>query len=255
MFGFIIPTHITSPQILKHVRENIDSIKLLYPSQKIVMINDHSPLKNWENIFNDILIVNAPENLRGSGEMLPYWYFYNNKLFDYAIILNDGCRANKVLSKVEYNLKFLWFFNYQFGWNSSPCPPRSEEKHIKTHEDEILHVIGGISDKYISDIIRREYFQKHKWVCCYASMSIISHEYLCQLQQALKFVDLIHLIKTRRDRMCLETLIGVYHSCMGNTDWGAINGFMGHCVQDIGDPDGIAQIIHGEYFTKTSWGR
>lgn len=279
-FGFILPTHIKFASVLSHVVDNLVSILTLYPNQRVIIINDCSPLKDWQaRLFagiqskgqstDRITVLHVPEELRAKGEINPYYYFYHNKFFDYAVILNDGCTALTPLPTVDYDLKYMWFFHYHPGWNTSPCPPREGHPELKTHEDEILFILNQIRDVDLRERLIAFYHQKHKWVCCYASIAVISHDYLTRMQEETNFIELYDYIHNRRDRMALESLIGMYdHFVSGKTpDFRdlAIQHFMGSQVMDNegatkpqpGDthPRGWYQKVHGPYFTKTSWGR
>jgi hypothetical protein len=276
-FGFIIPTHIKFASVLSHVVNNIVSILRLYPEQRVILINDGSTLIDWQSrLFAGInsknvetcmiSVIDVPSDSVGKGEMNPYYYFYHNKFFDYAVILNDGCTAVNKLPEVDFDFKYMWWFHYHHGWDKSPCPPREDHPEIKTHEDEIIFLLNQVKNKILGQKLIDAYHNKSKWVCCYASISVISHEYLVQLQDKAKFIELYDYIHNRRDRMALESLLGVYNYFVsGRLPNFDIQNFMGNQVRDnesaskphLEDthPRGWYQKVYGQYFTKTSWGR
>ena len=85
-FGFIVTTHITKELILSYVVVNLSSILEMYPEQRIILINDGSPLKNWEQLLFEglekkgvnylmITIINVPSDSLKKGEINPYYYY------------------------------------------------------------------------------------------------------------------------------------------------------------------------------------
>jgi hypothetical protein len=287
-FGFIITTYINSSYILQYIIDNILSIIYLYPKQKIVLINDGSTLDKWKEQLiieiqkysydiNNIIFIDVPKELQGKGEMNPYYYFYYMKFFDYAIILNDGCKAISPIKKVNYDLKFMWYFNYQHGWDKSMVEYNETRPEIKTHEDEIIFLLKKIKNKEISNQLIQTYYDKCKWLCCYASMVIISYDYLVQMQEKTQFLELYDYIENRKDRISLESLIGVYDYYVSRRELDysmlAIQNFMGDQVIHKGEDNfeqikkqlyshiiekeenKLYKIVLGEYFTKISFGR
>lgn len=278
-FGFIIPIHINYPSILTHVTNNIISILKNYPKYRIILIDDGSTLTDCiprlfsgilshGYLITDISVETVPKNYTGKGEINPFYYFYHNKYFDTAIILNDGCTSIKPIDfpVEDINLVYMWYFNYHYGWEFSQCPPR-ENPDIKTHEDVILNLLEKFQDVHTRNRLIETYRLKHTYLCCYASICMISHTYLVEIEDKTGFLELRDYIQDRIDRMALETLIGVFHSYVSGP-FGiecAVQGFMGNQVednngetkprQDDTHPRGPYQKVNGKYFTKTSWGR
>ena len=260
--GFIIPTKIDNIHVLERVKTNLSSIISLYPSNKIVLINDGSSENLDQLLLNkNITILNVPNGKQGKGEFLPYYYFYHNKFFDIAIIINDCCKALKRIDEISYDFEYIFYFNYHHGWGTSVCPDNVNRS--KTHEDEILRILYRLdTEKSRKTSIINKYHDKHTWNCCYASMSIISHEMIKELCEKYDFDKLYDLISTRRDRMCLESIIGVYKglSTKSITRNLALCGHMAnsivdHVVNDEETQTQPYQTIYGEYFIKESWGR
>ena len=163
-YGFIISVCIKYNEILTCFISNLKSIIKIYPEQSIVLINDGSSVDNWKKILSkevdmkNIIIEDVDKKLQGKGEINPYYYFYHNKYFDNAIILHDGTKALCKIPNIDYDLKYIWYFNYHYDWGNSKCPERIENSNIKTHEDEILYILGQIKDKKLSKELINTYF-------------------------------------------------------------------------------------------------
>lgn len=62
-----------------------------------------------KKLYNSIIIKSKyPKR----GELLPYFYYLKNKLFDKAIILHDSVFINKKLNLKFKKYKFLWEFEH-----------------------------------------------------------------------------------------------------------------------------------------------
>ena len=89
--GFIILRHVNSAQTNNYWITCYDKIREFYPNTKILLIDDNS---NYEYVSKDkeatlthTTIINS--EFKGRGEILPYYYYMRNKLFDIAVVIQD----------------------------------------------------------------------------------------------------------------------------------------------------------------------
>ena len=94
--GFIILRHVSNPETDKYWNFCYDCIRKYYPENLILIIDDNS---NYEYITDRPLYKTATINseYHGRGELLPYYYFLHNKLFDTAVLLHDSAFINKYI--------------------------------------------------------------------------------------------------------------------------------------------------------------
>ena len=92
--GFIILRHVNNTHTNQYWIYSYNCIRILYPENDILIIDDNS---NYEYITNITLykttIINSEFPKRG--ELLPYYYYLNNKLFDIAVIIHDSVFITK----------------------------------------------------------------------------------------------------------------------------------------------------------------
>jgi hypothetical protein len=50
--------------------------------------------------------------------------------------------------------------------------------------------------------------KKDKWSGCFGCQSYINHEFLSKIENKYKIFNLLHVIKNRNDRCCLERILG-----------------------------------------------
>ena len=106
-FGFILSRHVNSETTNKYWNTCIKQLNLIYPETSIVIIDDNS---NYEYITNIDLykttIIQSEYPQRG--ELLPYYYYLHNKLFD--IEINHYYFLNLFminLNEISNNLLFI----------------------------------------------------------------------------------------------------------------------------------------------------
>ena len=93
--GFIILRYVINELTNKYWIKCVDSIRQYYPENKILIIDDNS---NYDFITDKKLykttVINSEFHKRG--ELLPYYYYLHNKLFDVAVIMHDSAFINKI---------------------------------------------------------------------------------------------------------------------------------------------------------------
>ena len=185
--GFIILRHVNSSFTDKYWIHCYDSIRNFYPDNKIIIIDDNS---NYEfitkkELHNTTLI---QSEYPGRGELLPYYYYLNNKLFDTAVIIHDSVFINKHIDLSVDKYKILWYFEH--SWDQI----EDETKMI-----ELFH------DKEMLDF----YKNKDLWKGCFGGMTIITHDYLAFVNSHYEISKLLNHVLTRYNRMSFERVIAV----------------------------------------------
>jgi len=207
--GFIVLRHVNSNFINQYWIKCYNSIRKYYPENHIVIIDDNSdeafitPIK----LYNTT-IINSEYPKRG--ELLPYYYYLKNKFFDVAVIIHDSVFINAHIDFSVEKYKLLWEF-----------------EHYWDNIDNETRMINIFNDKGLIDF----YNDKQLWKGCYGGMSIITHDYLKNINDKYDISKLLECILSRHDRMTFERVIGCIlqkeapkETLMGNIhsycDWG-----------------------------------
>jgi hypothetical protein len=180
--------------ILRNVRDKLtniywnhcyDCIRKYYPEHLILIIDDNS---NYKYIQKRILyktrIINS--RYRGRGELLPYYYYLHNKLFDTAVIIHDSVFINRHIDTNVDKYKLIWEFEHD-------CDQiKDETKMIMLFNDvELL----------------KFYQNKDLWKGCFGGMSIITHDYLMYVDNKYDISKLLDHVLTRFNRCSFERVI------------------------------------------------
>lgn len=183
--GFIILRHVNNEITNDYWSKCYDCIRKYYPENKILIIDDNS---NYEFIkykkLYKTLIINSEYPKRG--EVLPYYYYLQNKLFDTAVIIHDSVFINAQVDLNVDKYKILWHFDHY--WDNT----EGEMKMIKIFNDPELNLF---------------YENKHLWVGCFGGMSIITHDYLSNVNDKYDISKLLDCMSNRDDRCCFERVI------------------------------------------------
>lgn len=183
--GFIILRHVSNELTNKYWIECYKHIRLYYPENKIIIIDDNSDykfIKDVELYKTRIIKSEYPKR----GELLPYYYYLHNKDFDTAVIIHDSVFINKKIDLSVNNYKMLWSF----------------EHHWDEIEDE-TKMINLFNDVELKNF----YENKSLWKGCFGSMSIITHDYLVFINNKYDISKLLGYVKTRFNRCSFERVI------------------------------------------------
>jgi hypothetical protein len=184
--GFIILRHVNNHVTNKYWIHCYHSIRKHYPENKILIIDDNSNYHfiTNENLYNTT-VINSEYPKRG--EVLPYYYYLHNKLFDIAVILHDSVFINQYIDFNVDNYKLIWEFEH--GWDN----PEEERKMINLFNDSELSEF---------------YENKELWKGCFGGMSIITHDYLTFIDNKYNINKLLGYVLTRDERKYFERVIG-----------------------------------------------
>ena len=183
--GFIILRNVYTIDRNKYWIKCYNCIRKFYPENKILIIDDNSKSKliRKKKLYNTIIIKSKyPKR----GELLPYFYYLKNKLFDKAIILHDSVFINKKLNLKFKKYKFLWEFEHT--WDQI----KDETKMIKKFNNKKLYNF---------------YKNKKLWKGCFGCMCMIEYDYLKFINNKYKISKLLNLVLTRYNRGSLERVV------------------------------------------------
>lgn len=187
--GFIILRHVNNELTNEYWQHCYDCIRIYYTEVPILIIDDDS---NYEFITEKILykttIINSEYPKRG--ELLPYYYYLHNKLFDIAVILHDSVfiNANMQLHMPLHVDKYKLIWEFEHHWDQI----EDETNMIKLFNDEELLSF---------------YENKDLWKGCFGGMSIITHDYLVDINNKYDISKLLNCILNRHNRSSFERVI------------------------------------------------
>ena len=185
LVGFIMLRHVNNEETNQYWIHCYNCIRKYYPENKILIIDDNS---NYKFVTNEKLyethIIKSEYPKRG--ELLPYYYYLHNKLFDSAIIIHDSVFINKYIDLSVKKYKILWTFEHK--WDQT----QDETRIINVFNDSEL---------------KQFYEKKNLWKGCFGGMSIITHDYLTFINDKYDISKLLDCILNRYNRMSFERVI------------------------------------------------
>ena len=205
-YGFILTRHVISEVTNLYWNHCIQCIRRWYPTTKIIVIDDYSKEEfvKAEHEYTNVEYV-ASEFV-GRGELLPYYYFFKHHYFENAIILHDSVFIQKRIN-IDYLIQKqtqvmpLWHFSHEKKENSQNTIRLIENLNNSFHifqtfrEEREYEVLGKLNENV--------------WMGCFGVQSFIRHSFLSFLQSKYQLFDLLHVVKTRSDRCCLERVMGI----------------------------------------------
>ena len=183
--GFIVLRHVNSPQTNSYWIRCYNSIRQFYPDAEILIIDDNS---NSTFITNEELykttVINSEFPKRG--ELLPYYYYLKNKLFEVAVIIHDSVFIQQKIDLDVDKYKLLWTFD-------NTCEQLEDQtKMMQLFNDPEL----------------TEFFNnKESWRGCFGGMSIITHDYLTHINNKYDLSKLLDCITSRYNRCTFERVL------------------------------------------------
>ena len=153
--GFIILRHVKDELTNCYWNFSYNCIRKYYPEYPIMIVDDNS---NYDFVTNRELYKTTiiQSEYHGRGELLPYYYYLHNKLFDTAVIIHDSVFINSHLNFEVDKYRFIWEFEH--NWDQI--------------EDE-TNMINQFNDPELLKF----YENKSLWKGCFGGMSVITHDY------------------------------------------------------------------------------
>jgi hypothetical protein len=183
--GFIILRHVMNEVVNQYWIKSYNAIRKYYPENHILIIDDNSDYNfiTEEPLYNTTII---KSDYPKRGELLPYYYFLHNKLFDIAVIIHDSVFINDYIDFSVDNYRFIWEFEHDFD-------------NVK----EESRIIAMLDNPELTNF----YNNKELWKGCFGGMSIISHDYLTHINNKYDISKLLDYILCREDRKSFERII------------------------------------------------
>ena len=184
--GFIILRHVTNELTNKYWNTCYICIRKFYKEYKILIIDDNSNyeyVKSFQPLYKTLLIQSEYER---RGELLPYYYYLHNKLFNSAVIIHDSVFINSYIDFNVTKYKFIW--DFENSWDKG------------VRELEIISLFNN------NDLINF-YENKQLWKGCFRAMIVIKHDYLVHVNNKYDISILLNVITSRDDRSCFERII------------------------------------------------
>lgn len=211
-FGFIISRHVSSAETDKYWQHSIRLLTRLYPRKKIVIIDDNSNpafLTTVNPLPIQVQIINASDQLKKSGELLPYIYYLNNlHWFDNAVILHDSVFIN---SRVQFEKLVKLHINVKPLWHFEPDKENIENTlRIARRLGQGRSLISMLTNENATIQLNH-----YKWTGCFGVQSFINGKFLQHINNIFQFTNIIPAVKCRKDRCCLERIMGAIFSRYG----------------------------------------
>lgn len=188
--------------ILRHIRtvkdndlwiSSYNSIRKFY-TNKIIIIDDNSTLNTVNGkLFNTEVIYSE---FPGAGELLPYYYYVQNKWADNMIFLHDSMFINRPFKdqELEGDAKFHWYFESNQSDNNKQI---NIYLSVLQNGKELLDFYSDTNEV-------------KKWKGCFGGAMIISYDLVKYVEDKYKlFTNLALFIKLRKDREAFERLLGI----------------------------------------------
>ena len=198
--GFIILRHVNSSKTNEYWKECYRCIRCFYPSNKILIIDDNSDKvfltchadahtntnTNTIELYNTTII---QSDYPKRGELLPYYYYLKNKFCDIAVILHDSVFIQTHINFHVDEYKMLWHFPSYLMKDGQSSGKQIEQIKALGHQ--------GLNRMY-------ENFYSNKFNGCFGAMSIITHDYLSEINTIFKIDKLLPHITCRVSRCAFE---------------------------------------------------
>ena len=183
--GFIILRHVNKTLTNQYWKHCYNSIRKYYPDNWILIIDDNSNVNYVTNykLHNTTII---QSEFPGRGELLPYYYYLHNKLFDIAVILHDSVFVNAHIDFSVNKYKMIWEFEHK--WDQI----EDETKLINVFNDPELVTF---------------YQDKSLWKGCFGGMVIIRHDFLQEMNKKYAVSKLLDHVLNRHNRKSFERVI------------------------------------------------
>lgn len=187
--GFIMLRCVRSEADNEMWQECYKCIRKLYPNRLVIVDDNSNPdfLKSAVELVNCTII--QSEFSGGQAELLPYYYFHKLQLFKHCVILQDATFIRDYIDwkkYTQYPVTNLWNFHI------------SQNKLVNSLTPHLQN----------SQIIEKWFRDSSIWGGCFGLMTVMSWEFLNELQEKTNFLGLVNVVSKREHRYELEKLFG-----------------------------------------------
>lgn len=196
-FGFIITRHVNSPTTNSYWNRSIKLLSVLYPSTRIIVIDDNS---NYDHVSQDIPyphITIIQSEFPKRGELLPYYYWLKHKWFARAVIIHDSVFFHKRI-------------RFETIPSSVPVLPLWHFSKDLENRPNIMRLVSLLSNsRRIQSMMDEMFMMKTQpWDGCFGVQCYMTLPFLEHLERTYKITKLISGVTCRADRCCLERIFG-----------------------------------------------
>jgi len=209
--GFIILRNVYNTITNEYWIECFRCIRKFYPNNRVLIIDDSSDKQFVTNeVLNNTMIIES--EFRKRGEFLPYYYYLRTKFCEKVVILHDSMYIKKYINFYDtvddYN--FLIYFDL-FYINDSAC-----------YQSQ-LNLLRALNNKNLNIFYNKK--EKGLWDGCFGSMTAISYNFLKQIDEEFRLIQMIPYITTRVERCAFERIIGcmLQYKCKKSSLFGHVN--------------------------------
>lgn len=210
-FGFIIARHVNSHLTNLYWNQNVKLLNTFYPEHPIVIIDDNS---NYDYVHatekhTNVQVVQSEFPKRG--ELLPYYYLLKDKYFERAIIIHDSVFFHQRIpfeKLTEMSVVPLWHF-------TADTQNLRNTERIARSLNNSLPLIKRLDIPSIyspTTVVLSPPTKEPSWVGCFGVQAYIQLSFLEELERKHSITQLIHTVKSRADRSCLERIMGCLFS-------------------------------------------
>lgn len=192
--GFIILRNIINSTTNEYWKECYRCIRRLYPDNRILIIDDNSNKRFTSNeLLNNTMIIESEFPKRG--EFLPYYYYLRTNFCEKVVILHDSMFIKKYINfnSLVNDYRILIHFGKEFINDRESFPSQ-------------LNMLRALNSPKLNNFYNKK--DNNYWSGCFGSMSVITYNYLKQIDDEFRLEKLIPVIKNRIDRCGFERIIG-----------------------------------------------
>ena len=197
-FGFIVLRHVNSPKTNKYWNQCVKLLRLFYPKNKIIIIDDNSNYEFVSNDFEykDVTVIQSEYPKRG--ELLPYIYYLRYRWFNTAVIIHDSTFIHH---------------RYPFEQIQEPVVPLWHFKYDKENIQNLVRITSSLHNNIeLLKKIKNNLTVLGKNTVfdgCFGVQSVIQHSFLAKIDKKYHISRLIPAIHNRLDRCALERVIAL----------------------------------------------
>ena len=192
--GFIILRNVNNTITNEYWKECFRCIRRFYPNNRILIIDDNSNKQFVTNeVLNNTMIIESEFPKRG--EFLPYYYYLRTKFCEKVVIFHDSMYIKRYINFDGFvnDYSFLIHFGV-IHINDRECYP-SQLKLLRALNNQKLNIFYNKKEEGL-------------WNGCFGSTSVITYDFLKQVDDEFHLTQLIPVITKRVDRCAFERIIG-----------------------------------------------
>jgi len=190
-YVFVILRHIRQPKDNDLWISSYNSIRKYY-TNKIIIIDDNSMINTVNGKLYETEIIQS--EFAGAGEVLPFYYFLQQKWADVMIFLHDSMFINRPFKddELDQDVKYHWYFKTN---------GLDDQRKIKNYLQLLSHH---------KDLVDFYTDPNSSWRGVYGATLIIPYNIVSYLEEKYNiFTTLAMTIKSRKDRETFERVLGI----------------------------------------------